>query len=800
MSRFAALQADLRLSLVALRRAPTHALAVVLTLALGVAVCAAMYSVVYGVMLKSLDYPEAERLVVLGGRDAQGESGMLSGAEAESLSTLPGVEHAGYFLWGGVTDTRSGEPTMRTLIMTGGEFFKTLGVAPLLGRGLGPQDMNRDSGVVISHALWQEAYGGDPDVIGQPFHVDWVQSTVVGVMPPDFAYPAEGIDLWIGHDLARLKAQPALFEHARFLKAIGRTAPGVTPTDLDGLLTAHSQRLAQTYPGSREWRLTATTLLADEIGEVGSVLLALFAIAALALLVACANVVNLVLLRGVTRAQDLAVHQALGASRGRLARQLALETLLLGGVATGLGILGAVLALRLFVGLADSDLPRADEIGLDLPALAVVIAIGLAASLGAALLPAWQLARDRHAATMQAGGGRVVGGRGSLSHWLPIAACAVSVGGLSAALLLAASVRHLERMPLGYDADPLLMLTLFHDARPDTPSLRGLLDPLGALPGVEAAASLSAGPLSPLGSIPVDLTVVGRDREEPLRPRVRTVAGPIDAVLGLRLHQGRWFGAGDHAAAEPVALVNRRFAERVFGSADALDQRISLPPFGQGGERREFRIVGIMEDARLDQLSQPSEPEVWLPDAQYPVSSMALLLRAAPGIDPGSLLKPAQQTIWAQFPQQGIYSTRRVAELRDGQLATPRFFARNAGAFALLALLLAAIGVHAVVAFQLACRRREFALRLALGAAPHALAGRVLATGLALGLPAAALGALLGYGFAQILQSVVVGIEAGRVLMPALAAALLLVVVVLASLRSMGAALRVQPITALRAD
>ena len=249
-----------------------------------------------------------------------------------------------------------------------------------------------------------------------------------------------------------------------------------------------------------------------------------------------------------------------------------------------------------------------------------------------------------------------------------------------------------------------------------------------------------------------------------------------------------------------MALINRRFAERVFGRSDPLDQRLTLPPFGQGGERREFRIVGVMEDARLDHLSRPSEPEVWLPDAQYPVSSMAMLLRAAPGIDPGSLLKPAQQTIWAQFPQQGIYSTRRIAELRDQQLATPRFFARNAGAFALLALLLAAIGVHAVVAFQLACRRREFALRLALGAAPRALAGRVLATGLALGLPAAALGALLGYGFAQLLQSVVVGIDAGRWLSPALAAALLLVVVVLASLRSMRAALGVQPIAALRAD
>lgn len=800
MSSVAALRADLRLTLTALRRAPTHALAVVLTLSLGIAVCAAMYSVVYGVMLKRLDYPAAERIVVIGARDAQGESGLLTGAEAETLAALPGVEQAGYFLWGGVTDTRSGEPKMRTLIMTGGEFFKTLGITPQLGRVLGPQDMNRDSGVVISHALWQEAYGGDPDVIGQPFHVDWVRATVVGVMPPDFAYPAEGIDLWIGHDLARLKEQAPLFENARFLKAIGRAAPGVTPDALNGLLAQHSERLAQRWPGLREWRLDAVSLLDDQIGDIGHVLLALFAIAALALLVACANVVNLVLLRGLRRAQDLAVHQALGASRGRLARQLALETLLLGAVATALGIAGAALALRLFVGLADSDLPRADEIGLDLPALTVVVAIGLAASLGAALLPAWRLSRDPRGATTQAGGGRVVSGSGGLSRWLPIAACAVSVGGLSAALLLAGNVRHLERVPLGYDADPLLMLLLFHDAQPDGPSLRELLEPLGALPGVEAAASLSAGPLSPLGSIPVDLTVVGRDQEEPLRPRVRTVAGPIETALGLTLHRGRWFGAGDHARAEPVALVNRRFAERVFGSADALDQRISLPPFGTGGERREFRIVGVMEDARLDHLSRPSEPEVWLPDAQYPVSAMAMLLRAAPGIDPGSLLKPAQQTIWAQFPQQGIYSTQRVAELRDQQLAMPRFFARNAGAFALLALLLAAIGVHAVVAFQLACRRREFALRLALGAAPHSLAGRVLATGLALGLPAAALGALLGYGFAQVLQSVVVGIEAGRVLMPTLAAALLLVVVVLASLRSMRAALAVQPITALRAD
>lgn len=791
---------ELRLALRGLLRQPGHALGVVLTLALGIAVCAAMYSVVHGVVLKGLDYPEPERLRVLGAQDlSAGGEGMLAGAEAERLAELGAVESAGYFLWGGATHTGGERPRMLTLILTGGEFFRTLGVQPQLGRWLTAGDANRDSGVVLSHQLWQDLYGGDPGIIGKPFQVDWIQSTVVGVMPPGFGYPVDGIDLWIGYDVAQLRAQPPLFENARFLKGIARLKPGVDEASLSAELAAFSQRLAGEHAPLRDWRLAATPMLDDEIGPVRPVLLALLLIAALALGVACANVVNLVLLRALARAQELAVHQALGASRGRLARRVFIETFALGALATGLGVLGAELALQGFVGLADSDLPRVDEIQLDAAGLLSVVAIGLAASLLAALLPAWRLLRADPARGLGGASGRVLAARGGVSRALPIAACAVSVGGLAAALLLAGSVRHLEQVPLGYTPEPVLMLQLFREPDPGRGAFnRALIEQLQAVPGVASAASLSSGPLSPLGSIPIDVQVLGRDAQEALRPRVRTASGPVQEVLGLGLRSGRWLESGDHADAEPVAVVNRAFAERVFGTQDPLGQRISLPPFGEAGPRKEFRIVGVMEDARLDTLAAPAEPEVWVPDAQYWVSSVALLLRAQ--AEPGALLKPAQEAIWSLHPNLGIYSTQRVAALRDRQLATPRFFARNAGAFAVLALLLAAIGVHSVVAYQMTRRQREFALRLALGSAPRALALRVLRAGLALGLPAAALGAGLGLLFGQVLRSVVVGVDGWLWSMPALAAALLLAVVVAASLRSMQRALRVQPMQALRAE
>ncbi len=781
-------------------RRPAHAFGVILTLALGIGVCAAMYSVVHGVMLKGLDYPEPARLRVLGAIDTStaGE-GMLAGAEAESLGELRSFESAGYFLWGGVTHTGGEQPRMLSLILTGGEFFETLGVRPLLGRWLTAEDANRDSGVVLSHALWQSLYAGDPDVIGKPFQVDWIQSSVVGVMPAGFGYPAQGIDLWVGYDVARLRAEPGLFENARFLKGVGRLAAGVDEDALARELGSHSQALGEQYGASlRDWRLQAQSMLDDEIGEVRPVLLALMLIALLALGVACANVVNLVLLRGLARQRELAVHQALGASQGRLARRVFIETLLLGVIATALGVLSAGLAVRGFVGLADSALPRADEVGLDPQALAMAIAIGLLASLLAALLPALRLWRQPPAEGLR-GGVRVLQGRGGISRLLPIAACAVSVGGLAAALLLAGSVRHLEHVPLGFEPSGVLSLQLFRDPDPGQGAFNhSLIEQLRGVPGVASAATLSSAPLSGLGAVPVDVQVVGRDAFEPLRPRVRTASGPVQDVLGLNLLQGRWLLDSDHAEAEPVAIINRAFAERVFANQDPIGQSVSVPPFGVAGERRRFRIVGVMEDARMTRVAQRAEPELWLPDAQYWVSSVAVLARTH--TDPGGLVTAAQKAVWGLYPDQGIYSTQLLANVRDRQLATPRFFARNAGAFALLALLLAAIGVHSVVAFQLAQRQREFALRLALGSAPRALALRVFEGGLRLGLPAALLGAALGLVFAQVLRGVVVGVDAAIWISPALAALLLLAVVLAASAHSMRRALRVQPMEALRGD
>lgn len=801
MNASSGLLLDLRGVLRGLWRRPAHALGVVLTLALGIGVCAAMYSVVHGVMLKGLDYPEPDRLRVFGALDTRTTSeGMLAGAEAESLGTLRSVSSAGYFLWGGVTHTGADQPRMLSLILTGGEFFETLGVQPQLGRWLTAGDAHRDSGVVLSHALWQSLYGGDPEIVGKPFQVDWIQSTVVGVMPADFSYPAKGIDLWVGYDVAALRAEPAMFENARFLKGIARLAPGIDDAALARELRSHSQALGEQYGASlRDWQLRSQSMLDDEIGQVRPILLALLSIAVVALGVACANVVNLVLLRALARQRELAVHQALGASRLRLARRVFIETLALGLAATALGVLCAQLAVRGFVGLTDSHLPRAAEIGVDSQALLASLAIGVFASAVAALLPALRLWRRAPGEGLRGGGARVMGARGGVSRLLPVIACAVSVGGVAAALLLAGSVRHLERVPLGFEPSPVLMLQLFRDPDPGRGAFnRSLIEQLRGVPGVAAAATLSSAPFSPFGAIPVDVQVEGRDTAEPLRPRVRTASGPVQDVLGLTLLRGRWLNEGDHAEAEPVAVVNRAFADRVFGREDAIGRTVSVPPFGEAGERRHFRIVGVMDDARLDRVARVAEPELWLPDAQYWVSSVAVLARSH--AEPGELVTPARKAIWALYPQQGIYTAQLLAAARDRQLSTPRFFARNAGAFALLALLLAAIGVHSVVAFQMAQRQREFALRLALGSAPRALAMRVLGGGLRLGLPAAALGAALGLGAAQLLRSVVIGVDAALWISPAVAAALLLAVVLLASAHSMRRALHVQPMEALRGD
>jgi putative ABC transport system permease protein len=793
---------DLKIAVRRLRRHPGYALGLITTLALGIAVCAAMYSVVHGVAIRGLDYPEAQRLVVLSAENRRnaGDPAALAGAEAEALGELTRTfESTAYYMWGGATWLGGERPRMLTGIIVGGDFFATLGREPALGRWLGAADDGNANGVVLSHGAWQTLFGGAADVIGKPLTLDWITGTVVGVMPADFGYPGSGIDFWLGHDMARVRADPPLYVNARFFNAIGRLRADADPVQVAAELERFSEGVAERHGGTLgDWRLATTSMLDDTIGQVRPVLLALFAIAALALLVACANVVNLVVLRGVSRLHELGVHQALGASRARLARTVFAETLLLGLAATVVGVLLAALALAHFVGIGDSGVPRAASVRLDPMVLGVATAIGLLASLAAAALPALRLRRLDASEVLRGADARVVGGSG-VSRLLPVAACAVSVGGLAAALLLTSSVWRLERIPLGYAPAPVLSLHLFRDEDPSAGGyVRELRERLAALPGVQAAASMSGGPMSFVGMIPVDLQVQGRPAQEPLRPTVRTVSGPVQEVLQLGLERGRWLDDADRADGEPVAIVNRAFASRVFGDTDPIGQVVTIPPFGSGGDRLPFRIVGVMADARLANVARPAQPEVWLPEPQYFTNSVNLLLRADG--DPTLLLKPAQEAVWARHPEQGIYQARLLADARDRQLATPRFFARNAGAFAALALLLAAIGVHSVVAFQMARRRRELALRVALGSGVRGLIGRVLRYGYGLGVPAAAAGVLLGVGFGRLLQGAVVGVE-NSVWPAALAsAAILLLVVLAACARSMLGVSRIEPMQVLRND
>ncbi|GMU44106.1 MAG: ABC transporter permease [Xanthomonadales bacterium] len=796
------LLSECRLALRRLSRQPGYGLGLVATLALGIAVCAAMGGIVHGVLWKALDYPQSERVVVLrsGNAEGAGEAGPLNGAEADTLARVEGLEAAGYYLWHGATLLGGESPRMLTVFPVGGEFFRALAVPPLLGRTLTAADSGGEGRVVLSHELWQELYGGDPAAIGQTLRMDWISARIVGVMPRGFGYPIRGQHLWIAYDPTQLRADPVLYRNARFFHAIGRVREGVSSAALGDALARHSQVLAVEQGEALDgWRLQARPLLDETVGAVRPVLYALLAIALLALLVACANAVNLVALRGIARRHELGIHQALGASGGRLARGAFVETALLGIVASALGVGLAWLALRGFVGLADSELPRAEEVVLDWPVALVAAGFSLVCSLIAAALPAWRLRRHDPLDGLRLGPARSTGRLGAGGWLLPAIACAVSTGGLAAALLLLQYVQQLERIPLGFEPHGVYSMQLFRDFDQQPGEYtRTLMERMRTLPGVAAVATLSAQPLSGIGAIPVDVQVPGREQREALRPKVRTVAGPVQTVLRLELRRGRWLDAGDVDGAEPVALINQRFAELVFAGIDPIGQIVAIPPFGRSGERIRFRIVGVMADARMQRVVERAAPEIWLPDAQYWTSSVALLMRTE--LPPASLDAAARKAFWTLHPQTGLFGTGELLAEVEQQLAQPRFFARNAGAFALLTLALAAVGLHSVVAFGLARRRREFALRLALGSAPRALAGRVLGHGYRLALPATVAGGLIGWAFSRALEGALLGAQARPLDAIAFASLLLLLVVALACAHSVCVAMRVQAMTALRQE
>ena len=720
---------DFRFALRRLRGDGGFTLGVMAMLALGLAASIAMFSVLRGVVLSALPYPDAERVVSVGTANLQQdvEQGRLTGAEAFELEQAKDVlEEFGFYSWNGITIVEGGEPREITVNWVSAGFFPALGVKPLHGRWINADDITQGrNAVVLSYTEWQRLFGGDPAAVGRSIDSDNGMVEVVGVMPPEFAFPWSGIGAWQPYAAANVDRSRPAFWQARFIEGVGRLAPGLSPTQVEERLAAAETRAREAH-GLRDngWRMTARPVLEEMVAGVRPVLWGAFAIALLVLLIACTNSAILLNARLIARTRELAISQALGAGMSRLRRILAFELGVLVLGAAGLAVLAIAIVLDRFRAFAADSLPRADAIVVDTSVIAFAAVAG-AFALGLIVLQGWRIGAKPADALRAAGTG--FGSRAATRRrrLLPAIGIALSTIAVACAVALALSLVAMQSVQPGFRTDKVFVVQIFRDGGPAQWSTfaENVLERLRALPGVEHAAISTAMPMSGIGSYRVDVEVPGRDAEATLQANLRRVSADYLSLLEIPVVAGRGIAISDREGTEPVAVVSRALAKRLFGDASPLDRSVMLNLGSKGPV--SHRIVGVTEDTRNDTLRTAPQPELLVPYLQSPWVGMSFIVRGEK-LDIGAL-KSVQAAVWSVDPREGITRAFPLEEDVQAQLAPSRFFATTIGLFALASLLLGALGVYAVTAFVQRQRTPEYGLKLAIGAPPRAMAAEIIA-------------------------------------------------------------------------
>ncbi|RPJ75016.1 MAG: ABC transporter permease, partial [Acidobacteria bacterium] len=692
----------------------------------------------------------------------------------------------------GVDLTGSGNPERLSSTLVTDGFFQTLGTLPLLGRTLLPEDHveGRNRVVVFSHGLWARRFAGDPSIVGRTVTLNGEPFQVLGVMPPDFTYPAERrVDAWIPlsffgpDDIGRARG-------AHFLAVIARLKPGVTEAQLRSELSGIAERLTREYADNPGWTSVNTAPVRETIvGDVRRPLIVLMAAVALLLLIACVNIAGLLLARASGRQSELAVRAALGAGQRRIARQLITESLtlaLLGGIlGTALGFAG----VRALAAWGGTELPGPTGIRVDGLVLAFCVAVSVLSGLAFGLFPAFKASRNLEQ-SLRAGSRPSVGGTGQrLRSALVVIQVGLAVVLMVGATLAAKSFTRLVSVEPGFRAsDALVVMT----------SVRSLdhyvsvLDAIRALRGVEAVGSIRDLPLLAKGEISRP-GIAGRPTPAGGNPTVQLhqVSADYFKAMGIPLRGGRGFEPTDRAGTPVVTIVNEEFARRTWPGENAVGKALR---FGQ----TEVPVVGVVGDVRQGGLAEPVEPAMYLHVLQNFRSRMTIVIRASG--DPLRYADSVRQAIWSQAPDQTITNVTTLDAVMGRAVARPRVLAWLLAVFGVLGLILGTLGIFGVLAYAVAQRQRELGVRLALGASPRALLGLVLAQGMTLAVTGVAIGLLGAALLTRFMQSVLYGIEASDPWTFAQVITVLLGAAALASWLPARRALAIDPVTALRND
>jgi predicted permease len=799
---------ELRLAARALRRAPGYTVVAVLTLALGIGANAAIFTGVEAALLRPLPYGEPERLVHLWETTAETQRRQLSYPDyldiRDGATTLADVAGYGYF---GATFEGEGGAEVLSGARVSANFFSTLGVAPVLGRGFAPEEdapgRMRDV-VVLSHGAWQRRFGGDPAVVGRAVRLSGATYTVIGVLPRSFHFARLG-----DPELFVTLSPPVPLAERRYthwMWGVARLAPGVELAAARAELATIASRGNEIDP---RWHAgsgrDAVRLREAFVGDVRPLLAGLLAGVGAVLLIACANVANMTLARATARERELGLRIALGAGRARLARQLLAESLLVATAGGVLGVAFSLLGARAIAAAVPADraafLPFLRQLDPSPGVLLFTFALCLVATLAIGLLPA--LRSPLAVAVLFRDGARGSAGKRPLRDLLLVGEIALALVLLASAGLMTRSLQRLMAVDAGFERENLLTaFVALPRARYDTPekldaAFAELGERLAALPGVAGVTTANILPLTGSGNTGAP-SVLGRAeaRQGDVMAQMRTVGTDYFRLLGVPLVAGRPFVVSDRRDAPPVLAVNERLARELFPGESAVGERVTFS-FIEG---RQFEIVAVVGDENVVDLDAPPEPAIYFPASQESFTATYLVLRTLAPAD--GLARILVEAIRAFEPAAAV---SEVAPFESIVRDTPPVFLRRfprllLGSFATLALVLAAIGVYGVMAYDVSQRRREIGIRIAVGARLADVQALVLRRGVAAAAAGVALGTFGAWGAGRLLARLLYDTSAFEPAVLAGAAATLVAVALAACAMPAWRASRVDPVTALRSD
>ena len=811
---------DLRHATRALARSRAFSLVAVLTLGLGIGAATAMYTVVDGVLLRPLPFPDAGRVVSIWTRFLP-ESGYnfdrfpLSGPELLDYRTQSHAlgQVAAYLPTGALVEGRDGRDSVRVQqVLASSNLFATLAVQPEVGRGFvaGEDQPGAPCVAVLSHGLWLDAFGGDPASIGGPMRIGGEACTVVGVMAPGFVFPDSSVRLW--RNLILDPASPGWGRKNHNFSAVGRLAPGVTLAQADAERTTLMAAWAREYPDHHKGHFVyLRPLLEDVVGDVGSGLTLLFVAAGFLLAIICANLASLMLARGERRRRELGVRLALGCGRGRLITQLLAESFVLAAGGGALGSLFGVFIVKALLSVYPGTLPRADAISIDWRAYVFTVAAAAGSALLFGLVPALRATSIPPAeATRSQGRGAAGQSRAGLMRALVVAQVALSVTLVAGAGMLLRSYENLRAANLGFDADGVYTVSqaLPASAYPDAAGIRAfyasLIERVAALPSVRSVGATSSLPLTGGTGPRDDFVIEGRPdaapgEQQPNAGFVQITPGYFE-TLRIPLLAGRGIEPGDVRDAPWVAVINDAAAKRYWANEDPVGKRLH---FHAAGDEKWITIVGVVANTRVNGARADPEPQLFVPHAQaprdtYPGRLMTIVVRAAG--DPAPVAAAVRDAIRAADRSLPLIGGQLMTDVVSASVGQPRFTSQIVLFFASAALLLGALGIHGVLSYVVAQRVGELGVRVALGARPGAVLRFVLRQGMGL----AAIGVVIGVGatlaLAQLLRSLLFAVRPVDAISVAAAVALLAVAALLACLGPARRAARIDPIAALRAE